>query len=437
MADQVFNVNCGFFDSVNNDRLYTADQMNRPYKRLVSNGVFATPQGTPSTDLQVISAGNGMAIVVQTGAGIFADKWFENPSGIQIAVPANSGIVPRFDSVIVQVDKRESGRVGNIVYRTGTAATNPQPPAINTVENVVEYRLANVYVASGAQNINNDAITDCRGSSDCPWITSLIYQVDTSTLFNQWQAAYQSYYSESTQSFEEFTEEQREAWEQFLQNLTDDLTVATNVIMLTSNYVAPSTVSNVPIQIPSYDPDTDILMVYVNGLRVAEGVQYTLAANKTSINLKSNVTAGQTVMFTVFKSIIAADLQTTVTAIQQLNTRISQITADSGWINFTLESGASAYDSNNKPGVRCIGDRVYLRGAFKGVTTLGSTICTLPVSMRPAQAHTFTTASVSGTTVGRTVVMQVQPGGSIKLLAASGSLTSSHMISIATDFPLN
>lgn len=437
MADQIFAANCGFFDSVNNDRLYTADQMNRPYRRLVSNGVFATPQGTPSTDLQVISAGSGMAIVVQTGAGIFADKWFENPSGIQIAVPANTDIVPRFDSVIVQVDKRESGRAGNIVYRTGTAATNPQPPAINTVENVVEYRLANIYVASGANAINNDAITDMRGSASCPWITSLIYQVDTSTLFNQWQAAYQSYYSESTQDFEEYTEEQREAWEQFLQNLTDDLTVATNVIMLTSNYVASTTVTNVPIQIPSYDPDTDILMVFINGLRATQGVQFTLNSNKTSIDLKTNVTAGQTVNFTVFKSVIAADLQSTVTAIQALNTRISQITADSGWINFTLENGASAYNTSLKPAVRCIGDRVYLRGAFKGLTTLGNTICTLPVAYRPAMAHTWTTASVNGSSVARTVVLQITTQGYVKLLAASGSLTSSYMIPLDTEFSLN
>ena len=71
MADQNFEVNCGFFDAMNNDRLYSADQMNRPYKRLVSNGVFATPQVTPSTDLQVVSAASGMNIKVKKGEGIF------------------------------------------------------------------------------------------------------------------------------------------------------------------------------------------------------------------------------------------------------------------------------------------------------------------------------------------------------------------------------
>lgn len=437
MADMKYQVNCGFFDSINQDRLYSANEMNRPYKRVITNGVFATPQGTPSTDLQVVSASNGMNIIVQAGEGLFADKWFENPANIAITVPNNTNIVPRFDSVLVQIDNTQNGRVGNIVYREGTPSSNPQPPAINTQANIKEYRLANIYVAAGANAINNDAITDCRGSADCPWITSLIQQVDTSALFAQWQYAYENYYNTSTSEFNEYTTEQREAWEEFLDNLTSELTVATNVIMLTNNYISSGSVSNIPIGIPSYNPSTDILMVFVNGLRVTEGVNYTLNSNNTSIDLNVALTSGQAVNFLVMKSVIAADIQSTVTMIQNLDDKVNNFMQDSGWINFTLESGATAYNSSNKPGVRCVGNRVYLRGSFKGVTTLGKTICTLPVSYRPAQTHTFTTAAISGTTVQDSVVMQVNTDGTIKLAAASGSLSSSAGISIATNFVLN
>lgn len=144
MSEQTFNVNCGFFDAVSGDRLYSADEMNRPYKRVISNGVFATPQGTPSTDLQVLSAGNEMNIIVKSGEGLFGDKWFENPSDITIQVPSNTQLVPRRDSVIVQIDKRTNGRTGNVIYRTGTPSSNPLPPDIGTVTNVIEYRVANI-----------------------------------------------------------------------------------------------------------------------------------------------------------------------------------------------------------------------------------------------------------------------------------------------------
>lgn len=435
MADQIFNVNCGFFDAVNNDRLYSADQMNRPYKRLISNGVFATPQGTPSTDLQVVSASNGMNIKVSAGEGLFGNKWFENPNDIIITVPNNTALVPRVDSVIVRVDNRTSGRVGSIVYRTGTPSSSAPAPALDTTNGVFEYRVANIYVASSAQNINNDAITDLRGSSSCPWVTSLIYQVDTSTLFNQYQAAYQDFFNQSTAEFEEYEAQRKSDWEAFFNDLTQDLTISTNVIMLTSNYIASATVTTVPIGIASYNASTDILQVYINGLRASEGVQYTVNGN-TSITLRTSLAAGQTVQFTVFKSVITGDLTTVQNLIQTLENKLARITSDSGWINFTLESGASAFDSNSKPAVRCVGDRVYLRGAFKGVTSLPATICTLPVAYRPAMAHTWTTAAVNGTTVADTVTMQITTTGLVRMIASSGSLSSSHMISMATNFVL-
>lgn len=33
-------ISCGFFNAVNGDRTYNAEQMNNPYKRIVSNGVL-------------------------------------------------------------------------------------------------------------------------------------------------------------------------------------------------------------------------------------------------------------------------------------------------------------------------------------------------------------------------------------------------------------
>lgn len=437
MADQTFNVNCGFFDAVNNDRTYTANDMNKPYKRIIANGVFATPQGTPSTDLLVQSAGNGMIIKVLAGAGLFADKWFENPSAISITVPNNTSILPRRDSVIVQVDTRTQGRTGNIVYRTGTPASSPSAPSINTVSGVTEYRLANVYVASNANAINNDAIVDLRGSSSCPWVTSLIQQVDTSTLYQQWQTAYQNYFNESTADWENYENQRREEWEQFFADLTQDLTLSTNVIMLTSQYTTTATTTTIPVNIASYNPDTDILQVFINGLMAPSGAKYSYNRTNNSITLVNALQSGQTVNFVVFKSIITGDISSVQTLIQSLEDRIAQLHQDSGWINFTLESGASAYSNDYKPAVRCIGDRVYLRGSFKGVTSLGSTICTLPVAYRPAQNHIFTTAAVSGTTVQDTVTMIVQTNGSIKLAASSGSLSSTAMIGMCTNFPLN
>lgn len=436
MNDQNFEVNCGFFDSINKDRLYSADEMNRPYKRVISNGVFATQQGTPSTDLQVLSANDGMNIVVKKGEGMFGDKWFENPTDIAITVPNNTSTVPRRDSVIAQVDKRTNGRKGRIVYRTGTANSNPMPPNLSTDNNVVEYRIANIYVAASAVYIGQDAITDLRGSSECPWITSLIKQVDTSTLFAQWEYAYNNYFNTSTAEFEEYESLRQAEFDQFLENLTSELSVATNVIMLNSNYISQGDISNIPIGIPSYNPTTDILQVYVNGLRVTEGLNYTLNSNNTSIDLTVGIRAGQAVNFLVLKSVIAADIQTTVTMIQALDDKVDAFMTDTGWINFTLENGATAFDDTTKPAVRKYNNQVFIRGAVKGIDTINTAICTLPTNMRPAMNKQYSVTAFANGTIAANCVIEITTAGIVKLVAKSGTIPATAMLPIATEFIL-
>jgi len=323
MAEQVFtNVNCGFFVSQDGDRLYTAEDMNRPYKRLVSNGVFATQDGTPSSDLQVL-ADSGRNISVAKGQGLFGDKWFENPAVIPITVPSNSTSNPRIDSVVVQVNTNTSVRAGRIIYRTGTASASPSAPALTEAAGISEYRLANVYVASQATAISQANITDCRGTSECPWVTSLVKQVDTSTLFAQWAAAFDDYYAQATADYEEYVSEQQQAWEDFMDSLTQELSVATNVLMLTNSVAAAAdNVRNFNIGIAGFDASTDILMVFINGLNAVG--KYTLNGN-TSIQLTNAINTGDAVSFVVLKSVISSDIQSVASLIQSLSTQVAAL----------------------------------------------------------------------------------------------------------------
>ena len=312
MADQTFAVHCGFFDAINSDRTYSADEMNRPYKRVISNGVFATPNGTPSTDLQV-TASSGMNIICKKGEGLFGDKWFENPSGIAITVPSNTGTVPRIDSVLVQVDTRTSGRVGNIVHRTGTPASSPVPPAINQVEGVVEYRLANIRVNAGVSAITQSMITDRRGSSDCPWVTSLIYQVDTSTLYDQWQAAYAEYF-----------EEEKAIWDAWYAQLTEDLDVSMTLDRHVNTVTTDAqTTGYIPIGL-AYNHNTDILEVYINGLRAVEGTHY-VVVDDTKILVENQLQIGQEVTFVVMRSVISGSATNIMVLLQELESQIAGI----------------------------------------------------------------------------------------------------------------
>ena len=261
MSDTLYDVTSGFYDSLDQDRLYSADQMNMPYKRLISEGVFATPAGTASTDFQVVAV-SGMGIKVCAGNALLGDKWVEMTTDQPITVSNNAAGNPRIDSIILRVNRNSAARKASIIYRPGTAASSPTAPALVTTSGIYELRLADIRVASGATSIGQSVITDQRGTADCPWITSLIKQVDTSTLFAQYQAAQ-----------EEQLDDCQEAWEDYLDGLTraDPL----ELDMRTGSWQTPSAGSTSYITmhdlgITDYDPTADIVMLFINGLYAIE-----------------------------------------------------------------------------------------------------------------------------------------------------------------------
>lgn len=357
MADTIFsNVNCGFFPSQNSDRLYTADDMNKPYNRLVSNGVFATQNGTPSTDLQVL-AGSGMVINVSKGQGLFGDKWFENPAVIAITVPNNTQVNPRIDAVIVQINTSAAVRAGRIIYRTGTAASNPVAPALNSGTGVVEYRLANVYVAASAAAITQGNITDARGSAECPWVTSLVQQVDTSTLFNQWQTAFQELYASASAAVTSYLTEAQEDWDDFFDQLTSSITAVANVQTLQSTQTASAGQTSFSINVPSYNASTDVLMVFINGL-MARSSMYSVSGS--TLTLVNALGAGDVVTCLVFKSLVTGDLSSVSGLITALDAKVNQAVSDTGWVAIAKPSSSTfaggAY-------YRKVGKIVYLKGS--------------------------------------------------------------------------
>lgn len=430
MADQIYGVRCGFFDAVNNDRTYSADDMNKPYNRLVSDGVFAANEGTASTDFQVFAAGNSMNISVSRGAGIVAHKWFESGSTLLITVPANSLLTTRIDSVILQVDNRTTGRIGNVVYRTGTAS----PPDINTSSDVVELRVANIAVTPSATTISQENITDLRGSAECPWVAGLIQQLDTSTLWAQFNDAYSRQYEQISANNASYMQAQRQTWEDFIESLTQDLNVSTSVVTYHSVYTSLATVTSVPINIASFDSSTDVLLVYINGLMATPTVDYTIASNNQSITLTQAIEADQTVVFIALKSLVSGDMTSVVSLVQQLNDRITNITHDTGWFPIPIQSPVQAASANLAPKFRMIGYKyIFITGQIKNVGA-GETIITT-MSYRPAYDMTFTSAAVkSGNVIPVVITLSAETGIMTVKVPTGTSIDSTYQIAIDCNY---
>lgn len=370
-------------------------------------------------DFQVISANNGMKITVKKGEGLVGGKWAALERDIFITVPENGGTTVRRDSVFLRADNLSNAREISIQYRTGD--TNVPTKEENL--QVKEFRIANIYVAAGATGIGQDAITDLRGSSECPWITSLIKQVDTSALFAQYQAAYQGYFEKTKAEFKEWAD-----------SVADTLSPYITLANFASHFttVEPET-STIPINIPSYDQSKDVLNVFVNGLRLSQNIDYTISDDSTNIVLTKALYADNKVDFQVLHSTAAISPEDTLEKLQQLNDKIAPLISDSGWIDLTLESGAETFDSTTTPAVRRYGNNVYIRGAIKGLNTAPATICTLPSYMCPAINHQYTTAVLLDGSFA-SCMLEVKTTGQITLFAKSGTIPADAMLPISTSF---
>lgn len=360
-----------------------------------------------------------MKIIVKKGEGLIGGKWVEAEEDISITVTANNGIAVRRDSVFLRVDDSRSIRKASIQYRTGGASYPPIDESLRGKE----YRIANVRVDPGATYINQNAITDLRGSSDCPWITSLIQQVDTSTLYDQWQAAYQNYYDSTTAEFNEW-----------LNSLTEELNVYTSLAVYDSTYITTETeTTTIPINIPSYNKEKDVLYVFINGLRIIPVTDYVISDDNMSITLIKSVTANQKISFLALQSVVVKDPETTLTKITELNAKITPLLSDSGWIDLTLESGAEEFDASSTPAVRRYSNNVYIRGAIKGLNTAPATICTIPTDMCPSMNHQYTTTALLDDSL-ITCMLEIKTTGQVTLIAKSGSIPADAMLSISTNF---
>ena len=250
----------GFFNSVSGDRTYNADDMSEYFEGLISNGVYESVGGA----LQVY-AGSGRTLKVQTGRAILANKWFKSDAVEDITIPTLHGTLNCWVAVRIRLDYEAREIV--LDYVAGTPATYPEKPEPVRSDAYFDLFLAYVYVAAGSGNILQSNITDCRpDNAVCGWVTGVVDQVNTATLFAQWQAAYMDFYNSFVSWFD---------------TLTAQLQVNT-YLKKYEKTVNVQTIgeTEIPLDMLGYTyEDADVLLVYFNGLHAAKGTDYTIVTS--------------------------------------------------------------------------------------------------------------------------------------------------------------
>lgn len=180
----------GFFNSVNGDRVYNAEQMSSIFEGLITDGVYEAVGNKLA-----VQPNSGMTIQIATGRGWCKKSWFNNTSEYLIALEASDVTLNRYAAICIRADHSETVRNAEPYVKYSDFATTPVKPEPENSETVKELILAYVYIKAGATEITASDITDTRADeSVCGWVTGLIEQLNSATLWTQWEALFTDWF---------------------------------------------------------------------------------------------------------------------------------------------------------------------------------------------------------------------------------------------------
>lgn len=187
------SVTFGFYNSVNHDRRYNALQMSSIFDGIIKDGIFMSI-GTA----MVVKAASGMTVNVGEGRAWFDHTWTLNDSELPVKLEASELILNRIDTIVLDVDHRDSVRANSIIALKGTPATSPVAPTLIRSTDHNQYPLCNIYVKAGVTEITQSNITNLVGTGSCPFITGILETVDIEDLVSQWEAQWNEFYNAQT-----------------------------------------------------------------------------------------------------------------------------------------------------------------------------------------------------------------------------------------------
>lgn len=192
----------GFFNSVNGDRVYNAEQMSSIFEGLITDGVYESVGNKLA-----VQPSSGMTIQIASGRGWCKKHWFNNTTPYLMTLEASDVTLNRWCAVCIKVDTTDSVRTVTPTLKYSEFATTPVKPAAVNTETVKELILAYVYIKAGATDITASDITDTRANEAlCGWVTGLIEQLSTATLFDQFTDIFYSWFNGLTDLINENTE---------------------------------------------------------------------------------------------------------------------------------------------------------------------------------------------------------------------------------------
>lgn len=215
---------CGFFDAYlvgeEYDRVYLAQHFAAYFKSFIGNGVFAEH----SNQLQVMAMPNpSMQVSVESGQAWINGYWYENADDLYLPIDVADGVLNRIDSVVLRFGTAERNMW--IAVKKGTPAINPTSPEVTRNADYYELQLCTISIPASSINISQSQITDTRlDERVCGWVTGVVQQIDTTTLFEQFETYFAEFKRFYEEEFATWSTQQRSAYITWITGAEADMT---------------------------------------------------------------------------------------------------------------------------------------------------------------------------------------------------------------------
>ena len=224
------SVTSGFFNSLNGDRRYNAEQMSSIFDGIINDGVFANI-GTSFA----VNADVGNTIIVGIGRAWFNSTWLLNDAPLPLLADVSEILLDRIDAVVIEINRRDSVREGSIKIVKGTPSNNPQRPAMIHTSDVNQYPLAYIYRRANSSSIIQADITNMVGTSSTPYITGILQVQNIDNIVAQWESQWATWFNNcinnNASEMANWREQNKEIFDTWFAQLQDTLSgdVAANL----------------------------------------------------------------------------------------------------------------------------------------------------------------------------------------------------------------
>ena len=251
----------------NNDRVYSAADIRKPYDVIYSDGIKPDHDGTAGDNLKVIANGGGDGVEVLKGFAKVGGAWFENNANFQIKLD-NPISTTSYDCVILRNDDNDNVRDCSIYVKR--LSNVPTANDLIRTGGIYELCLAYVIIDTNSVEITDANIIDTRTDGELCNVMSGVGAVVTRT--------YRSTY---------FTESENQ--------------------------------TQIPIKIPQFDRTRDKISVIIEG-RINQNYK---VSNNTYVELTIGLpVVGTRIDLEVVKNVNAAGAESVV---QEVGTLITQV----------------------------------------------------------------------------------------------------------------